>query len=88
VVRARLPLAAAIRRRAAYRYNILNQGLVSQPVFSFWLSKNPQGQNGGEMMLGGINSARYTGPLCVADGGAGPRECDGARRGTARTSRW
>ena len=46
-------------------YNILTQKLVDQPVFSFWMSKNPQGANGGEMMLGGVNASRYTGQLCV-----------------------
>lgn len=44
-------------------YNILDQGLVSQPVFSFWLSKEPQGLNGGEMLLGGVNASRYTGDM-------------------------
>jgi cathepsin D len=42
-------------------YNILSQKLVDSPVFSFWLSKNPRGSNGGELTLGGVNSARYTG---------------------------
>lgn len=47
-------------------YNILNQKLVDEPVFSFWLSKNPQGQNGGEMTLGGIDQERYTGDMYVS----------------------
>jgi len=44
-------------------YNILDQGLVDEPVFSFWLSKNPQGENGGEMLLGGTNPDRYNGSI-------------------------
>ncbi len=44
-------------------YNMLTQKLVSNPLFSVWLSKNPQGQNGGELMLGAIDSSRYTGPM-------------------------
>jgi len=44
-------------------YNMIAQQLVAQPLFSFWLSKNPQGQNGGELVLGGIDTTRYTGPI-------------------------
>src|SRR3989338_8082012 len=45
-------------------YNIVNQGLVSQPIFSFWLSQSStSGKNGGELTLGGSDSTRYTGPL-------------------------
>jgi cathepsin D len=42
-------------------YNIISQHLVDTPVFAFWLSKNPRGQNGGELTLGGVDSSRYTG---------------------------
>jgi len=44
-------------------YNIMNQGLVSQNLFGVWLSKTPNLQEGGEILFGGINSARYTGSL-------------------------
>jgi cathepsin D len=44
-------------------YNMLSQGLVAAPVFSFWLSTNPQGQNGGELYLGGTDPKYYTGPI-------------------------
>jgi cathepsin D len=47
-------------------YNILNQGLVDQPVFSFWLSQNPNDQTGGELVLGGVDSSRYTGDFSYA----------------------
>eukprot|EP00005_Dracoamoeba_jomungandri_P004165 CAMPEP_0174256962 /NCGR_PEP_ID=MMETSP0439-20130205/6153_1 /TAXON_ID=0 /ORGANISM="Stereomyxa ramosa, Strain Chinc5" /LENGTH=360 /DNA_ID=CAMNT_0015339827 /DNA_START=105 /DNA_END=1187 /DNA_ORIENTATION=+ len=42
-------------------YNILSQHLVDTPSFSFWLSSNPQGSNGGVLTLGGTDSKYYTG---------------------------
>jgi len=48
-------------------YNILSQKLVADPVFGVWLSNNPQGQNGGELILGGVNSKRYTGDFTYAN---------------------
>eukprot|EP01101_Sappina_pedata_P002927 TRINITY_DN1313_c0_g1_i1.p3 TRINITY_DN1313_c0_g1~~TRINITY_DN1313_c0_g1_i1.p3 ORF type:complete len:393 (+),score=196.49 TRINITY_DN1313_c0_g1_i1:1449-2627(+) len=48
-------------------YNLINQGLVSQQVFSFWLSQNPNDKSGGgEITLGGTNPARYTGSFTYA----------------------
>jgi len=44
-------------------YNLLKQKLVSEPVFSVWLSKNPRGQNGGQLILGGVNDEYYTGEI-------------------------
>jgi len=44
-------------------YNMISQKLVSASLFSFWLSKDPRGQAGGELTLGGVNTARYTGPV-------------------------
>eukprot|EP00010_Vexillifera_abyssalis_P007837 CAMPEP_0201544922 /NCGR_PEP_ID=MMETSP0173_2-20130828/1532_1 /ASSEMBLY_ACC=CAM_ASM_000268 /TAXON_ID=218659 /ORGANISM="Vexillifera sp., Strain DIVA3 564/2" /LENGTH=402 /DNA_ID=CAMNT_0047953207 /DNA_START=17 /DNA_END=1225 /DNA_ORIENTATION=+ len=42
-------------------YNIWSQGLVSQNLFSFWLSQNPGSPVGGELTLGGVDSSRFTG---------------------------
>jgi cathepsin D len=42
-------------------YNILSQGLVTEPSFSFWLSQNANDQVGGELTLGGADSSRYIG---------------------------
>jgi len=42
-------------------YNILQQKLVTNPVFSFWLSKNPSGASGGELLFGGTDPKYYTG---------------------------
>jgi len=45
-------------------YNIISQNLVQQPVFAFWLSKTPDLKlGGGEMDLGGIDTARFTGKV-------------------------
>jgi len=44
-------------------YNILDQKLVSQPVFSFWLSRDSSSSSGGELTLGGLDSTHYTGPI-------------------------
>jgi len=44
-------------------YNLLKQGLVKTPVFSVWLSKNPRGQNGGQLFLGGISEDYYKGEI-------------------------
>jgi len=44
-------------------YNLVNQGLVDEPVFAFWLQNNPQGASGGELTLGGYDTSRFTGPI-------------------------
>jgi len=44
-------------------YNLLNQKLIQKPLFSVWLSKNPRGQNGGELLFGGTNPELYTGEI-------------------------
>uniref|UniRef100_A0A6B2L5Y7 Peptidase A1 domain-containing protein n=1 Tax=Arcella intermedia TaxID=1963864 RepID=A0A6B2L5Y7_9EUKA len=44
-------------------YNLLSQKLVPQPVFAFWLNRDPNagpGQ-GGELVLGGVDPNHYTG---------------------------
>jgi cathepsin D len=47
-------------------YNLISQNLVSQPVFTFWLSQNPSSTPGGELTLGSIDSSRFTGALTYA----------------------
>jgi len=44
-------------------YNLVSQNLVSQQVFSFWLNRNEETNPGGELLLGGIDSSHYTGPI-------------------------
>ncbi|KAJ9170056.1 hypothetical protein P3X46_018192 [Hevea brasiliensis] len=42
-------------------YNMVNQGLVTEQVFSFWLNRNVKGEEGGEIVFGGIDSNHYKG---------------------------
>jgi len=44
-------------------YNMVSQKLVEQPVFSFWLNRNASESEGGELMLGGIDSDKFTGDI-------------------------
>ncbi|GMJ05080.1 putative aspartic proteinase A2 [Hibiscus trionum] len=42
-------------------YNMVNQGLVKQPVFSFWLNRNPEDDFGGELVFGGMDPEHFKG---------------------------
>lgn len=52
----------SVNRITPLWYNIMDQQLVPEPVFSFWLNRDPSGEVGGEMVLGGVNTDRFTGP--------------------------
>lgn len=41
--------------------NMVEQGLVPEPVFSFWLNRNDPSGPGGELVLGGVDPSHYTG---------------------------
>ncbi|CAH6793387.1 cathepsin D [Phodopus roborovskii] len=43
--------------------NLMQQKLVDKNIFSFYLNRDPTGQPGGELMLGGIDSKYYEGEL-------------------------
>ncbi|KAG7667892.1 hypothetical protein Ndes2526B_g01699 [Nannochloris sp. 'desiccata'] len=42
--------------------NALDQGVLEEPVFSFWLNRNTdEGEQGGELVLGGVDPDHFTG---------------------------
>lgn len=43
------------------RYNMLDQSLLKEPVFSFWLNRNVEGKEGGEIVFGGVDPNHYKG---------------------------
>ncbi|XP_069713423.1 cathepsin E-like isoform X1 [Phaenicophaeus curvirostris] len=43
--------------------SIMNQGLVEEPVFSFYLKRGDDTENGGELILGGIDHSLYKGSI-------------------------
>jgi len=44
-------------------YNLISQNLVQQPIFSFWLNRNDAETPGGELILGGMDPAHYSGSI-------------------------
>jgi len=44
-------------------YSLVNNKLIDEPMFSFWLNSAAAGSGGGELVLGGSNPAHYTGDI-------------------------
>jgi len=44
-------------------YNLVNQDLLDEKLFSFWLNKADAGGEGGEMVLGGVDPNHYHGDI-------------------------
>ena len=51
----------AVKRAVPPFISMVDQGLVAEPVFSFWLNRNAPGAPGGELILGGVDPAHYKG---------------------------
>lgn len=48
-------------------YNMIEKGLIDEPVFSFWLNKNQDSNIGGELYFGGTNPNYYIGDINYVD---------------------
>ncbi|ORY05886.1 endopeptidase [Basidiobolus meristosporus CBS 931.73] len=44
-------------------YHMVNRKLIDKPVFSFWLNDAENGEEGGELVLGGTNPKHYKGDI-------------------------
>lgn len=40
---------------------MVDQGLVKEPVFSFWFNRNAGEKEGGEIVFGGVDSNHFKG---------------------------
>lgn len=46
---------------ALCRYNMVSQGLIKEPVFSFWMNRKADENEGGELVFGGVDPDHYVG---------------------------
>lgn len=40
---------------------MIKQGTIKEPVFSFWLNRNAQDKEGGEIVFGGVDPNHFKG---------------------------
>ena len=45
---------------------LYEQKKVPNPVFAFWLNRNPESELGGEITFGGVDARRYAEPITYA----------------------
>ncbi|EDQ88496.1 uncharacterized protein MONBRDRAFT_32800 [Monosiga brevicollis MX1] len=48
-------------------YNMVQQQVVEQNMYSFYLNRNPNGVSGGELTLGGYDESHFAGPIHWTD---------------------
>ena len=53
--------SSGIEEILSFRYNMVEQGLVKEPVFSFWLNRKAGDQEGGELVFGGVDPSHFKG---------------------------
>eukprot|EP00197_Chlamydomonas_leiostraca_P002454 CAMPEP_0202856990 /NCGR_PEP_ID=MMETSP1391-20130828/89_1 /ASSEMBLY_ACC=CAM_ASM_000867 /TAXON_ID=1034604 /ORGANISM="Chlamydomonas leiostraca, Strain SAG 11-49" /LENGTH=535 /DNA_ID=CAMNT_0049535727 /DNA_START=13 /DNA_END=1620 /DNA_ORIENTATION=+ len=53
--------AISVQRVVPPFTNMVEQGLLEEPVFSFWLNRDPDSPVGGELVLGGVDEQHYVG---------------------------
>ncbi|BFI43027.1 phytepsin [Marchantia polymorpha subsp. ruderalis] len=51
----------SVQRVSPVWYNALDQGLLAEPVFSFWLNRNADEAQGGELVFGGVDAKHFKG---------------------------
>ncbi|PVU97558.1 hypothetical protein BB559_002001, partial [Furculomyces boomerangus] len=57
----------SLKQKSPPIVKLLEQGYIDNLVFSFWFDKNSKHKNmGAELVLGGVNEKRYTGPIKFA----------------------
>jgi len=52
--------------KGALLYQMMSQNQISEPIFSFYFSRQPTVQYGGELILGGIDPQMFTGEITWA----------------------
>lgn len=51
----------SVRNAVPPWYNMIDQNLIKEPVFSFWLNRNANNEDGGEIVFGGMDPKHFKG---------------------------